>query len=117
MKGTQYWALNVLKLVPCLDVSRSKVLYSPSDPTRILSVSSVRFQESNFPSVPIFKLSEYPSKVFVRKPFVDIAIENGLRVSDTLLVWRAFVEEKRWMSLMVMVTYHTALVCLALSLL
>ena len=36
--------------------------------------------------------------------------------SDTVLGWRAFVTDKRWMALTVMVTYHSALVGLALSL-
>ncbi|MCU1392238.1 MAG: putative rane protein [Ilumatobacteraceae bacterium] len=37
-------------------------------------------------------------------------------VSDTVLGWRAFVKERSWMGLTVMVTYHAALVGLALSL-
>ena len=37
-------------------------------------------------------------------------------VSDTVLGWRTFVEERRWMSLGVMVTYHGALLGLGLSL-
>ena len=37
-------------------------------------------------------------------------------VSDTILGWRTFVDERRWMSLGVMVTYHGALVGLGLSL-
>jgi len=37
-------------------------------------------------------------------------------LSDTVLGWRAFVRERVWMALVVMVTYHTALVGLALSL-
>ncbi len=37
-------------------------------------------------------------------------------ISDTLLGWRAFVTEKSWMALLVMMTYHAALVGLALSL-
>lgn len=37
-------------------------------------------------------------------------------ISDTVLGWRAFVREKSWMALAVMVTYHAALVGLALSL-
>lgn len=37
-------------------------------------------------------------------------------ISDTILGWRAFVREKSWMGLAVMVTYHAALVGLALSL-
>jgi len=36
--------------------------------------------------------------------------------SDTVLGWRAFVTEKKWMAITVMVTYHGALVGLALSL-
>lgn len=35
-------------------------------------------------------------------------------VSDTVLGWRAFVEERRWMAVTVMMTYHVALVALAL---
>ncbi|MEO6123132.1 MAG: lysoplasmalogenase [Ilumatobacteraceae bacterium] len=37
-------------------------------------------------------------------------------LSDTLLGWRAFVAEKPWMAPAVMITYHAALVGLALSL-
>ena len=36
--------------------------------------------------------------------------------SDSVLGWRQFVAERRWMSLVVMVTYHGALIGLALSL-
>lgn len=37
-------------------------------------------------------------------------------LSDTVLGWRAFVAEKAWMALVVMITYHAALVGLALCL-
>ncbi|MCU1389556.1 MAG: putative rane protein [Ilumatobacteraceae bacterium] len=37
-------------------------------------------------------------------------------ISDTILGWRAFVRERSWMALAVMMTYHAALVGLALSL-
>jgi uncharacterized membrane protein YhhN len=37
-------------------------------------------------------------------------------ISDTVLGWRAFVRERSWMALAVMMTYHAALVGLALSL-
>ena len=45
-----------------------------------------------------------------------IAGSAAFVVSDSVLGWRAFVGEKRWMSVTVMVTYHAALVGLALSL-
>ena len=45
-----------------------------------------------------------------------IAGAGAFVLSDTLLGWRAFVSERRWMALAVMVTYHSALVGLALSL-
>lgn len=35
-------------------------------------------------------------------------------ISDTVLGWRAFVAERRWMAVTVMMTYHVALVTLAL---
>ena len=37
-------------------------------------------------------------------------------ISDSLLGWRAFVRERSWMAVVVMVTYHGAIVSLALSL-
>ncbi|MCY7300748.1 MAG: lysoplasmalogenase, partial [Ilumatobacteraceae bacterium] len=37
-------------------------------------------------------------------------------ISDSLLGWRAFVRERPWMGVAVMVTYHGAIVSLALSL-
>lgn len=37
-------------------------------------------------------------------------------ISDSLLGWRAFVRERSWMAVAVMVTYHGAIVSLALSL-
>lgn len=37
-------------------------------------------------------------------------------ISDSLLGWRAFVQERSWMAVAVMVTYHGAIVSLALSL-
>lgn len=37
-------------------------------------------------------------------------------ISDSLLGWRAFVHERSWMAVAVMVTYHAAIVSLAFSL-
>jgi uncharacterized membrane protein YhhN len=37
-------------------------------------------------------------------------------VSDSILGWGQFVAERRWMHLAIMVTYHMAIVSLALSL-
>lgn len=45
-----------------------------------------------------------------------LAGADAFVVSDTVLGWRAFVRERAWMALVVMVTYHAALVGLALSL-
>jgi alkenylglycerophosphocholine/alkenylglycerophosphoethanolamine hydrolase len=45
-----------------------------------------------------------------------IAGSGAFVISDTVLGWRAFVRERGWMALAVMVTYHAALVGLALSL-
>lgn len=37
-------------------------------------------------------------------------------ISDTVLGWRQFVRERAWMPVTVMITYHGAIACLALSL-
>jgi len=36
--------------------------------------------------------------------------------SDSILGWNRFVAGKRWMEVVIMITYHVAIVCLALSL-
>ena len=45
-----------------------------------------------------------------------VAGATAFVISDTILGWRAFVRERAWMGLAVMMTYHAALVGLALSL-
>ena len=49
------------------------------------------------------------------RPWVVLG-STSFVVSDSILGWRQFVRERSWMSVAVMVTYHLAIVSLALSL-
>lgn len=80
LRNKVYYAVNVLTVVDCLNHKWSKISYSPSDPGRILSISSYIFDVKKIPSdVPIFKIPEDMYSVFVTKLFVDAVIANGLR--------------------------------------
>lgn len=76
--GNNYYALNVVNLVECLDYERSEILFAPDEPSRILSISRTYFIENKLDTSPIFKISEWPSYVFVRRSFMDKVLENHL---------------------------------------
>ena len=78
LRGKPYWAVNVLKVVDCLDRERSEISYSPDD-GRILNVWKYVFREERLESVPIFKVAGDLGQVFVTRSFVDAVIANSLR--------------------------------------
>lgn len=71
LKKTQYYAINVTYLVECLDVSRSDILYAPDRQNLIQSIFKYYFLEDKVEQVPIFKLKEWPTDVFVTQLFID----------------------------------------------
>jgi len=78
LRGKQFYAVNVLKLVNCLDRKRSDIFFSPND-GRIVRVRKSFFLEDRVPDIPIFKVPEDAGQVFVTRSFVDAVIANGLR--------------------------------------
>ena len=78
LKGTVYYAMNVLKLVDCLDRTQTEMLCSSDDSNRILSVNKYHFHEGRIQSAPIFKVPDYPSDVFVMQSFVEVVIQSKL---------------------------------------
>ncbi len=79
LRGKQYYAINVTRLVDCLDRQRSDVVYDRRDSSRILNIYRFRFAASRLESVPIFKLPDYPDEVFVRGSFVEAVKKHDLR--------------------------------------
>jgi len=77
LKNVDYYAINVLLVVDCVDRENSRILYSPHDPDRILTVSEYRFIELKIPDAPIFKALPW-TEPFVRRDFVDCVIDNLL---------------------------------------
>lgn len=73
----QYYAMNVIHLVDCLDEETSRVTYR--DDGTILNVYECFFKEDRLIEVPIFKLPNYTNSVFVTRSFVDCVIDNRLR--------------------------------------
>jgi hypothetical protein len=78
LRGIAYFAMNVIQLVDCLNYGDSEILYSKSDPDRILRIKEYRFRSDRVRTVPVFKVPEVPSDVFVMQPFVDLIIRTRL---------------------------------------
>ena len=78
LRKKRYYAMNVLRLVDCLDRSESEILYSPDDPERILTINKFQFDRGRIISAPIFKIPDDPSCVFVMQAFIDAVIDSRL---------------------------------------
>ena len=73
----QYFAINVLCRLECLDVENSNIVRSPTD-NRIIDVFEYSFLDVCFYDYPIFILKEFNSPVFVTRTFVDRVLEERL---------------------------------------
>jgi len=78
LRRKEYYAINVLRLVDCLDRKRSNIAYSPTDPSRIIYLSETFFLNDRLEDVPLFKIPETVGEVYVTRPFVDLVIKNEL---------------------------------------
>jgi hypothetical protein len=78
LRGKQYYAINVLRLVICLDRKRSNIEYSPTDPSGIIYLGETFFLKGRLEDVPLFKIPETRGEVYVTRPFVDLVIKNKL---------------------------------------
>jgi len=85
--GHELHAVNVLRLVDCLDEAGSQITYTSNEPRRIVNVFAFALRKGCVPDVPIFKLAAYPVDVFVTRPFVDV-------VRDAKLTGAAFADPK-----------------------
>lgn len=82
IKTKQLYAINVLNILNCLNVERSSILHSPTNPDRIMSVHRFAFDEEKFLLDPIiFKVPEDLGCVFVSGTFVEAVIKNRLKGS------------------------------------
>jgi hypothetical protein len=78
IRGINYYAINVVKVVNCLDKKRSEVAYY-HNPKKTMAIHSYVFLKNKIENVPIFKVPELDgSTVFVTQKFVDVIIANKL---------------------------------------
>ena len=81
LRGKQFYAINVLTTLDCLDHAASQILYAKDDPKHVIQISAYIFRNDVIPkNIPIFKIPDDNfGAVFVQRPFVDAVIVNGLR--------------------------------------
>jgi len=79
-RNRQYYALNVLTLVDCLDLERSDFTTSgpPENPV-VATVHKAAFDPARVQDVPLFKVPQYLGATFVRRPFIDAVQAAGLQ--------------------------------------
>lgn len=83
LRGEQYWAVNVTRVVDCLDLSSSQVVYAPED-GRPVNIHAYRFVAAKVSPRLIFKVPE-PSAVFVQRELAVAIREarlSGVRFVD-----------------------------------
>lgn len=91
VKGKKFYAMNVTHVeTEILDLERSEIAYSSTEPKVVLMIERAFFVEklpANLP--PIFKISILPNEVegdvFVTKTFAEVAIEaklTGIALAD-----------------------------------
>ncbi len=78
IKGINYYVMNVVSLIDCLDVEHSEISYSPENPHKILAVDQFVFIDKQSIDVPIFKIPQDTGKIFVTLPFVEYVRQNRL---------------------------------------
>ena len=78
LRGKPYYAMNVLKIVDCLDVARSEIDYFDHDPKRISAINTFAFLPDRVENVPIFRVPQPTSRVFVTQKFADVVVANKL---------------------------------------
>lgn len=78
LRKKSYFATNVIKLVDCLDMKKSEIIFFEDDPTEILMINRHIFMQEKIPDIPIFKIPQDPETVFVTKKFIDCVISNKL---------------------------------------
>lgn len=80
IKKKQYYALNVLKVIDCLDLHKSDIQYRHSDPTQIVNVHRYVFDERKIPQgTVIFKIpQDRACWAFVRVPFINCVMRKYL---------------------------------------
>jgi hypothetical protein len=72
LKETEYYVMNVLLLADCLDTSKSEIMYSPDDHSRIIGVDSFVFHRKSIPDSLVFKVPQYTGKIFATMRLVDL---------------------------------------------
>lgn len=77
VKHVSYFALNCLVVRNCIHEDQSEIIFSSSEPDRIIGISSYVFKEEEIPDVPAFKVFEH-GQVMVRRPFIDVVLRKNL---------------------------------------
>ncbi len=78
--GERYWAFNVLNQFDVLDLERSELEYSNSDPTRVLMIFRYAIKKTEGIKVPIFKVPQLDGlDILVSEEFKNLVEEANLQ--------------------------------------
>lgn len=74
--GNDYFVMNIINLVDCLDKERSEITWSTDG--RILLLAKAVFFHQRIRARAVFKIPEYPSRIYVTNEFVDNVRQHRL---------------------------------------
>ncbi len=82
IRSEPFYVLNITRVIPCLDTSRSKIQYADDEsenPSRICTIWDYEFLEERLPGqVCAFKVPEDYGRIFVTSVFVEAVKNAGL---------------------------------------
>jgi hypothetical protein len=85
LRKENFYVLNVVKLVDCLDLQRSDILYASDEPGKILHIRKYVFDQGRLEEAPLFKVPEDVGNIFVSGRLLRLACEyklSGIGVDD-----------------------------------
>jgi hypothetical protein len=72
------YAVNVIEVIDCLDLSKSNLSYSHEDPKHVIGAFGFVFDEEKVQAVPIFKVPQWTGSIFVSDEFAKVVVCNKL---------------------------------------
>lgn len=72
LRGIEYFVMNVINLVDCLNRERSTIRWSRETRSRIVAVDQFAFHTDRIPNAFLFKVPEDTGKIFGTERFVDL---------------------------------------------
>ena len=78
IKGKRLYAVNVIRIIDCLDMKKSNMSFSSDIPGRVIFAMGFMFDPKKVEPCPIFKVPQWRGSIFVSHDFVEVVVRSKL---------------------------------------